>query len=101
MEKGFKISLKSGMELEIHMNGTSSELTIDDKPAFKFTIVDSELEIKTQDGAEDEIISTEEIEYKTSSKNEIEPLRTCINCQGRRYCITNGCANTPCGWICD
>lgn len=28
-------------------------------------------------------------------------LRTCIDCQGRRYCITNGCANTPCGWICD
>jgi hypothetical protein len=28
-------------------------------------------------------------------------MRTCIDCQGRTYCITNGCANTPCGWICD
>lgn len=28
-------------------------------------------------------------------------LRRCIDCQGRTYCITNGCANTPCGWICD
>ena len=25
----------------------------------------------------------------------------CIDCNGKRYCITNGCANTPCGWICD
>jgi len=27
-------------------------------------------------------------------------LRPCIVCQGRTYCITGGCANTPCGWIC-
>ncbi|MBK8214179.1 MAG: hypothetical protein IPK71_10575 [Myxococcales bacterium] len=27
--------------------------------------------------------------------------RTCIECAGRYYCITNGCANTPCGSICD
>lgn len=26
--------------------------------------------------------------------------RTCIVCGSRYYCITNGCANTPCGWIC-
>lgn len=28
-------------------------------------------------------------------------MRRCIICRGRRYCITRGCANTPCGWICD
>nr|WP_067056283.1 hypothetical protein [Mucilaginibacter sp. L294] len=30
-----------------------------------------------------------------------EGLQNCINCGGITYCITNGCANTPCGWICD
>ncbi|MBF0384041.1 MAG: hypothetical protein HQL69_23750 [Magnetococcales bacterium] len=28
-------------------------------------------------------------------------LKRCITCGPRYYCITNGCANTPCGWICD
>ena len=26
--------------------------------------------------------------------------RTCIVCGGYSYCISGGCANTPCGWIC-
>ena len=26
--------------------------------------------------------------------------RTCISCKGKVYCVTNACANTPCGWIC-
>ena len=35
-------------------------------------------------------------------KQEINGVdRYCIICGGRTYCITNGCANTPCGWICD
>ena len=37
-------------------------------------------------------ISTEEL-----SK---ELRRVCIVCEDKYYCITNGCANTPCGWIC-
>ncbi len=35
-----------------------------------------------------------------TENNILSALRTCINCKGRRYCIKNGCANTPCGWIC-
>jgi len=26
--------------------------------------------------------------------------RTCITCNGKYYCATNGCMNTPCGWVC-
>jgi hypothetical protein len=28
-------------------------------------------------------------------------LRTCHTCNGRRCCVTNGCLNCGCGWICD
>jgi len=31
---------------------------------------------------------------------EVEAGKRCINCNGRRICISNGCANTACGWIC-
>lgn len=27
--------------------------------------------------------------------------RTCRTCGSRYYCATNGCINTPCGWVCD
>jgi hypothetical protein len=27
-------------------------------------------------------------------------LRTCCRLGNRRWCISGGCANTPCGWIC-
>jgi len=39
-----------------------------------------------------ESISTEELSKK--------PKKSCIRCGGKYYCITSGCANTPCGWIC-
>lgn len=26
--------------------------------------------------------------------------RRCAVCKGRRYCVTNGCINTGCGWLC-
>lgn len=26
--------------------------------------------------------------------------RTCITCGSRYYCATNGCINSPCGWVC-
>ena len=41
-----------------------------------------------------------EIEQTNSADVEHSILRTCINCRGRQYCITGGCARTPCGWIC-
>ncbi|MFK3789914.1 hypothetical protein ACI2KO_06585 [Pseudomonas piscis] len=34
-------------------------------------------------------------------KNDAGIMRTCIVCGPRWYCITNGCAYTPCGSICD
>lgn len=37
-------------------------------------------------------ISTEELST--------ELKRVCIPCDDKYYCITSGCANTPCGWIC-
>ena len=37
----------------------------------------------------------------TKTKEPSGIRKKCIECKGKRYCITNGCANTPCGWICD
>ncbi len=100
MKKAFKLQLKSGDTIEIHMTDSNCELSIDDKPSFSINFDGSELKITKLNDSNDEILSSEEIEYQ-STKRGVEPLRKCINCQGRTYCITNGCANTPCGWICD
>jgi len=45
-------------------------------------------------------IDDEELAKHESSENKAVLLRTCINCNGRQYCMSGGCANTPCGWIC-
>ncbi|GAB3742342.1 hypothetical protein [Spirosoma lituiforme] len=44
------------------------------------------------------IVNIERIELANFPVN---ILTNCISCNGNRYCITNGCTNTPCGWICD
>lgn len=47
----------------------------------------------------DEIITTNLI-VNPKKDGEVS-LKKCIYCDGKPYCATNGCINTPCGWICD
>ena len=99
MEKAFKLNFKSGNSIEVHMKNANCELSVDDK-TFSLSLSRSELQIFKKRDFDEEIVSSEEIESQTPS-SDVAPLRRCINCQGRTYCITGGCANTPCGWICD
>jgi hypothetical protein len=45
-------------------------------------------------------VDPDDIKNGKAENPEVSLHRTCIICNGRRYCITNGCAGTPCGWIC-
>ena len=100
MKKAYKLELKSGNYIEIHLNKTECELTIDDIPSFLININGQDIKITKLPKSKEDVLSFEEIEY-ISFMDAVEPLRKCIDCNGRRYCITNGCANTPCGSICD
>ena len=37
---------------------------------------------------------------KTTNAIDARGRKKCIDCEGKRYCATNGCINTPCGWLC-
>jgi hypothetical protein len=39
--------------------------------------------------------------YSAKVTGSTEPLRTCSVCNGKHYCVTNGCVNIGCGWLCD
>lgn len=46
-------------------------------------------------------INIDEIKNNRISKDDIHVLQTCSVCNGVPYCITNGCVNMGCGWLCD
>lgn len=46
-------------------------------------------------------INIDEIKDNRISKDDMHALQTCSVCNGVPYCITNGCVNMGCGWLCD
>lgn len=36
-----------------------------------------------------------------AAKSSFEPMTVCHICNGQSCCITNGCGDCGCGWICD
>lgn len=46
-------------------------------------------------------VDPQEIEENQAPDVKELAFRRCIVCGGRWYCVTNACARTPCGWICD
>ncbi|MFN8432179.1 MAG: hypothetical protein U0V04_19515 [Spirosomataceae bacterium] len=107
--KSFKIKFADGNSIDLHLSSDNEcVVTIDDLTSYKFQVNEADElsivhELKVTPTNQKElstaISSLEPIEYQKANDEEAL-LRTCINCNGRRYCITNGCANTPCGWIC-
>ncbi|MEI4968020.1 hypothetical protein [Aeromonas caviae] len=93
---------------------TSIEVIPDEGGMCKFSVDDTEVSIAN--GAVSLSASFKSSLYVTDVKEtEIEKdvsadssneegvginKRTCITCGSRYYCATNGCMNTPCGWVC-
>lgn len=98
MKDGYLVTLNDGTQLEIVPND-NDELVLDiggtsllisyDKMTIKGPVTSSPF-------IDSQIISLSTIE----SEEDDGAKKKCIDCEGRTYCITNGCANTPCGWIC-
>ncbi len=104
---GIKLTFKDDFKIDLFFNSECT-LTIDDVVSYTFSVSeDNELQIK-QDltmkldkkiALDLSIVEVEEVEFEENKESK-EALKTCINCNGRRYCMSGGCANTPCGWIC-
>src|SRR5690606_17313829 len=93
---------------------TTIEAIPDDYGVCKFSVDDTEVSIVN--GVVSSSVSFKSSLYVTDVKEaEVEkgksanPIneegvgvnkRTCITCGSRYYCATNGCINSPCGWVC-
>tara|TARA_Y100000588_G_scaffold329521_1_gene365803 strand:+ start:671 stop:1018 length:348 start_codon:yes stop_codon:yes gene_type:complete len=93
---GGKFSFDIGETSVIIENGAVSISGDASVSAFNSEII--EIIAKKVDAPDPSITTSKPI---TETKDNVGILRRCIVCGPRRYCITNGCANTPCGWICD
>lgn len=105
---GYEITLRDQTKISFICAGKNSALYIDD---VTITVEDNKVNIQAPAGTDIIVdkIQAKKIETMACGKGKAEGtetdkigiLRTCINCQGKRYCVTDSCANTPCGWICD
>jgi len=70
--------------------------------SFKKSITANSNEINLSEiNVEISSISIDEIKNNRISPNDVNPLQTCSVCNGVPYCVTNGCVNMGCGWLCD
>jgi hypothetical protein len=47
-----------------------------------------------------ELLVTRSVE-ETVGTNEFHPLKACATCNGQICCVTGGCVNCGCGWVCN
>ena len=111
MAKGVEVSLASGTSIQIVPRDPSqlSLVSIDDisilvqrvDEDWRVDLNDSGTISSSLNGVQVNEIDVEIDDRAPEDSAEKSLLRYCIICGGRRYCVTNACANTPCGWICD
>lgn len=85
-------------DLRIGVTKTDKGFDVD----FRRTVVSGQARAALVPGHEVEVVEVrpDEIEKKQAPNQEESSLRRCIICGPRYYCISGGCLNTPCGWIC-
>jgi len=113
--------MKDGYLIKLN-DGTEIEAVTDDDGKFKFHIGETCITIEdglvlisgavADSGFSSEIVlvsshkvSSPDAQTATTKKiievkDDEGIIRRCIICRSRYYCITRGCARTPCGWIC-
>lgn len=110
---GYKIKMSDGTTVNLIPQGKKeTELTIGPLTAtvtkvrgkvrvsLSFFLTDKGIDLSIASVAKARIQKPTKFDESKEEQTAAGAPQRCGICQGRRYCIRNGCINIGCGWIC-
>jgi hypothetical protein len=109
---GYKVEMSDGMTAMVIPHGNETELTVGTtsisiskvrgkiRLSFSVALDVKGITLPVTSVSKARIAKPTELMKSTLDKNGREIATRCGRCRGVRFCITNGCLNIGCGWIC-
>lgn len=108
MTSGFEIETSDGTIFQVILGDDGNQTVISHGKVEVIVDLDGEeINAKVSAGGV-EIVGVSAKELDTSIKSDAaeitegaDILRRCRSCNGSQCCVSNGCVNCGCGWVCD